>query len=149
MINEKNPDMRLTNISGFLLTTYKEIHNMNENNQCQSKYYLHYFINIFTVFKEVIPMKFLILFLLSLTLAGCGHNALVFSSGKFLNLGVDPTTQKLGIQYVSGEQVTLVNRENTELKVELEDVLNADGKKTQRISKIEYKIGDQKNGYNK
>jgi hypothetical protein len=94
-------------------------------------------------------MKYLLLFIFTLLLTGCGHNALVFSSGKFLNLGFDPSTQKLGVQYVTGDQVTLVNRENTKLEVELEDSLDSEGKKTSRVSKITYKIGDQKNGYNK
>lgn len=79
---------------------------------------------------------------------GCGHNALVFSHGKYLNLGVDPTSQKAGVQYVDGEQVTIVNRENTKLTVEMKDTLDAEGKKTQTVSKITYEIGDQKNGYN-
>lgn len=42
-----------------------------------------------------------------------------------------------------------MNRENTKLEVELEDSLDSEGKKTSRVSKITYKIGDQKNGYNK
>lgn len=61
---------------------------------------------------------------------------------------MDPTTQKTGVQYVDGEQITIVNRENTKLTVEMKDSLDAEGKKTQTVSKIIYEIGDQKNGYN-
>jgi heterodisulfide reductase subunit A-like polyferredoxin len=65
-----------------------------------------------------------------------------------LNLGVDPTSQKAGVQYVEGDQVTIVNRENTKLTVEMKDTLDSEGKTTQTVSKIIYEIGDQKNGYN-
>ena len=43
--------------------------------------------------------------LIAVSTAGCGHNVLAYSSGKYLNLGVDPGTNKMGIQYVNGEQV--------------------------------------------
>lgn len=61
---------------------------------------------------------------------------------------MDPTSQKTGVQYVDGEQVTIVNRENTKLTVEMKDTLDTEGKTTQTVSKIIYEIGDQKNGYN-
>lgn len=82
-----------------------------------------------------------------LLLAGCGHNALVFSSGKYLNFGVDPNTGKIGVQYVNGDQLTVVEKDNAKLTVKLQDTLDADGKKTTRISKIEYEIKDQTTGY--
>lgn len=93
-------------------------------------------------------IKILALIALTVCLTGCGHNALVFSKGRYMNLGYDPTGQKVGVQYVNGEQVTIVNRENTKLTVEMKDTLDAAGKKTQAVSKITYEIGDQKNGYN-
>lgn len=80
-------------------------------------------------------------------LCGCGHNALVFSSGKYLNLGIDPNTGKSGVQYVNGDQLTVVEKDNAKLTVELQDALDADGKKTTRISKIVYEIKDQTTGY--
>lgn len=82
-----------------------------------------------------------------LACSGCGHNALVFSSGKYLNFGIDPNTGKSGVQYVNGDQLTVVEKDNTKLTVELTDTLDADGKKTTRISKIVYEIKDQTTGY--
>jgi hypothetical protein len=78
---------------------------------------------------------------------GCGHNALVFSKGKYLNIGVDPSTQKAGVQYVNGEQLTAVERDNIKLTVEMKDTLDANGKTTSTISKIIYEIGNQTTGY--
>lgn len=78
--------------------------------------------------------------------SGCGHNVLAFSKGKYLNLGVDPGTNKLGVQYVNGEQLTVVEKDNTKLTVELTDTLDADGKKTTSVSKIIYEIGEQATG---
>ena len=84
--------------------------------------------------------------LIAVSASGCGHNILAYSSGKYLNLGVDPGTNKLGIQYVNGEQVTVVEKDNAKLTVETKDTLDADGKKTTRISKIVYEIGEQVTG---
>ena len=84
--------------------------------------------------------------LIAVSTAGCGHNVLAYSSGKYLNFGVDPGTNKLGIQYVNGEQVTVVEKDNAKLTVETKDTLDADGKKTTRISKIVYEIGEQVTG---
>ena len=87
-----------------------------------------------------------IVFLIFLICTGCGHNVLSYSTGKYLNLGVDPGTNKLGIQYVNGEQVTVVEKDNAKLTVETKDNLDADGKKTTRVSKIIYEIGEQITG---
>lgn len=81
-----------------------------------------------------------------LLLSGCGHNALVFSKGRYLNLGVDPTANKMGVQYVNGEQITVVEKDNAKLTVELKDTLDADGKKTTSVSKITYEITEQVTG---
>ena len=80
-------------------------------------------------------------------MTGCGHNALVFSKGKYLNIGVDPSTQRAGVQYVNGEQLTSVERDNIKLTVEMKDTLDANGKTTSTISKIVYEIGNQTTGY--
>lgn len=79
-------------------------------------------------------------------LTGCGHNVLTFSSGKYLNFGVDPNTGKMGVQYVNGEQITVVEKDNAVLTVEMKDVLEADGKKTSKVSKITYEIKEQVTG---
>jgi hypothetical protein len=81
-----------------------------------------------------------------LSMTGCGHNVLAFSSGKFLNLGVDPNTGKMGVQYVDGEQVTVVEKDNAVLTVEMKDGLDATGKKTTKVSKITYEIKEQVTG---
>ena len=83
---------------------------------------------------------------LLILLSGCGHNALVFSEGKYLNIGVDPSTSKAGVQYVNGEQITVVEKDNTKLTVELRDTLDSEGKKTTSVSKIIYEIGEQITG---
>ena len=83
---------------------------------------------------------------LILLLAGCGHNVLSFSSGKYLNIGVDPNTQKMGVQYISGDLITAVEKDNSILTVELKDGLDADGKKTTKVSKIVYEIKEQITG---
>lgn len=81
-----------------------------------------------------------------LLLTGCGHNVLTFSSGKYLNFGVDPGTNKMGVQYVNGEQITVVEKDNAALTVEMKDTLDADGKRTQKVSKITYEIKEQITG---
>lgn len=80
-------------------------------------------------------------------LAGCGHNVLSYSNGKYLNLGIDPNTQKLGVQYINGQHLTVVERENTTLTVKFSDTLDTNGNATSTISEITYKIGDQITGY--
>jgi hypothetical protein len=81
-----------------------------------------------------------------LLLTGCGHNVLTFSSGKFLNIGVDPNTGKTGVQYINGEMVTVIEKDNATLKVDIEDSIDADGKVTRKVSKITYEIKEQVTG---
>lgn len=83
---------------------------------------------------------------LAIFTAGCGHNVLTYSSGKYLNIGVDPNTQKIGVQYISGDLITAVEKDNAVLTVELKDGLDADGKKTTKVSKIIYEIKEQITG---
>ena len=83
---------------------------------------------------------------LAIFTAGCGHNVLVFSSGKYLNIGVDPNTQKAGVQYIDGEQISVVEKDNAVLTVEFKDSLDADGKKTSKVAKITYEIKEQVTG---
>lgn len=83
---------------------------------------------------------------LILLLAGCGHNVLAYSSGKYLNVGYDPGTNKLGIQYIDGEQLTTVEKDNNILTVEMSDTLDANGKVTTKIAKITYEIKEQVTG---
>lgn len=101
------------------------------------------------ILKDMAALFGMILFLLgcSLLFSGCGHNALVFSKGKYMNLGVDPGTQRVGVQYINGEQLTAVDKDNVKLTVELKDTLDANGTKTTSVSKIIYEIGDQTTGY--
>ena len=81
-----------------------------------------------------------------LLLTGCGHNVLTFSSGKYMNIGFDPNTQTMGVQYINGEQITVVEKDNAILTVETKDTMNADGKKTSKVSKITYEIKEQITG---
>jgi hypothetical protein len=81
-----------------------------------------------------------------LLLTGCGHNVLTFSSGKFINIGVDPNTGKTGVQYIDGEMVTVVEKDNATLTVDIEDSIDADGKVTRKVSRITYEIREQITG---
>ena len=69
---------------------------------------------------------------------------MTFSSGKYVNLGVDPNTNKLGIQYIDGEHISVIERDNAKLTVELSDKAEKDG--TAKIQKIIYEIKDQSTG---
>lgn len=66
-----------------------------------------------------------------------------FAQGKYINFGYDPNNSKIGLQYVNGSQISIINRENTKLTVQMKDTLDANGKKTNKISKITYQIKDQ------
>jgi hypothetical protein len=81
-----------------------------------------------------------------LLLTGCGHNVLTFSSGKFINIGVDPNIGKTGVQYIDGEMVTVVEKDNATLTVDIEDSIDADGKVTRKVSRITYEIREQITG---
>lgn len=83
---------------------------------------------------------------LAIMVSGCGHNVLTYSSGKYLNFGIDPNTNTIGVQYVNGEQITVVEKDNAVLTVETKDVLDNDGKRTQKVSKITYEIKEQVTG---
>ena len=80
-------------------------------------------------------------------LTGCGHNGIVFSSGQYANVGYDPQGQRLGVVYINGQQLSMLNRENTSLEIELKDGVNGEGKTIQSIHKIKYTVGKQINGY--
>lgn len=81
-----------------------------------------------------------------LLLTGCGHNVLTFSSGKFINIGVDPNTGKTGVQYVNGEMVSVIEKDNATLIVNIDDSVDADGKVTRKVAKITYEIKEQVTG---
>lgn len=91
-------------------------------------------------------MKYIATFLFALILSGCGHNVFTYTSGKDLNLGFDPNTGKLGVQYINADQITIVEKDNAKLTVEMKDALDSDGKQTTRVSKITYEIGEQITG---
>ena len=95
--------------------------------------------------KELVTITVIALALAALV-TGCGHNVLTYSSGKYLNFGVDPNTQKMGVQYISGDLITAVEKDNAVLTVELKDGLDSDGKKTTKVSKITYEIKEQITG---
>lgn len=93
--------------------------------------------------------KILILIPTLLFLTGCGHNILTVQEGTYLNLGFNSNTNDLGIQYTDGSNITIINRENTKLEIEMTDALDGEGKAVRKVSKIVYEIKNQKNGYNK
>lgn len=79
-------------------------------------------------------------------LGGCGHNSLIFTRGKRLNVGINPQTQEAGFQLLDAEQVTVVEKDNALLTIELTSNLDDSGKKTTNISKIIYEIKEQTTG---
>lgn len=87
--------------------------------------------------------KILVLIVAMLFLAGCGYNVLTYTSGKRLNVGINPQTQEAGFQYLDAEQITVVEKDNAKLTVELSSGLDENGKKTSRVSKIIYEIKEQ------
>ena len=91
-------------------------------------------------------MKIPCLIFLCLILTGCGHNLLTVSEGTFLNIGYDPNNSKVGVQYVDGSQITVVEKDNATLEVEKENVLDASGKITSKKYKIKYEIEEQITG---
>lgn len=91
-------------------------------------------------------MKYFIPVIICLVLTGCGHNSLQYLNGKYANFGVDPSTAKLGIQYGTGDVVSIVQKDNSQFELETTDNLNGQGKVTSRITKIKYKIGEQATG---
>lgn len=84
-----------------------------------------------------------------LILGGCGHNAMIYTSGTFINLGYDPQLQKVGIQFMNGEMVGVGTKENTNIEVDLMQKTGVNGTSISdnRISKIKYSTGIQINGY--
>ena len=91
-------------------------------------------------------MKILFSLILICLLSGCGHNILTVSEGTFLNIGYDPNNSKVGVQYVDGSQITVVEKDNATLEVEKENVLDANGKITSKKTKIKYEIEEQVTG---
>ena len=93
-------------------------------------------------------MKKLLLFsaFAAVLLSGCGHNVLTYTTGKRLNVGINPQTQEAGFQYLDAEQITVVEKDNAKLTVELSSALDENGKKTSRVSKIIYEIKEQITG---
>ena len=94
--------------------------------------------------------KLIVSTLLMATLAcictGCGHNVLTYITGKKMNLGFNPQTNEIGVQYFDAEQISVIEKDNAVLTVELKDGLDADGKKTTKVSKIVYEIKEQITG---
>lgn len=88
-------------------------------------------------------MKILLLFAICLLLSGCGHNILTIQDGTYLNVGYDPNSSKLGIQYVDGNLITCVEKDNNKLEIERENTLDANGKITAKKTKIVYTIKEQ------
>ena len=92
-------------------------------------------------------MKIFAVSVILFLLTGCGHQGFFYTSGKYTNIGFDPQTQQVGIQYVNGENVSALNKENMKLTVETKDVLDGSGKRTSKIAKIIYELGDTTTGY--
>jgi hypothetical protein len=81
-----------------------------------------------------------------LLISGCGHNVLTYTTGKRLNIGFNPQTSETGVQYLDAEQISVIEKDNAKLTVEMEDALDADGKVTRKVSKIIYEIKEQITG---
>lgn len=88
-------------------------------------------------------LKILLSLPLILCLCGCGHNVFSYMNGKYANVGYDPQTQKLGIQYGNGDVVNVVEKDNAEFKMEVTDTFDVNGRVTSKTTKITYKIEEQ------
>lgn len=104
------------------------------------------FLKAFSVLFHLIVIATMLCGIIAL-LTGCGHNGFVFSSGQYANVGYDPQGNRLGIVYINGQQISMLNRENTSLEIELKDGVDGEGKAIQSIHKIKYTVGKQNNGY--
>lgn len=95
--------------------------------------------------------KYILLFI-CLMLAGCSHNALVYHNGIYTNIGFSPKTYDVGVQYFSGELVSVGSRENSSVEITYKkdkntlDFKNAKSE-TAGIDKIKYTVGVQITGY--
>lgn len=95
--------------------------------------------------------KYILLFI-CLMLAGCSHNALVYHNGIYTNIGFSPKTYDIGVQYFSGELVSVGSRENSSVEITYKkdkntlDFKNAKSE-TAGIDKIKYTVGVQITGY--
>lgn len=95
--------------------------------------------------------KYILLFI-CLMLAGCSHNALVYHNGIYTNIGFSPKTYDIGVQYFSGELVSVGSRENSSVEITYKKYKNTLDFKNARsetsgIDKIKYTIGPQITGY--
>lgn len=91
-------------------------------------------------------MKILFSLILICLLSGCGHNLLTIQDGSYLNVGYDPNTSKVGVQFIDGHLITCVEKDNNKLEVERESTLDANGKVTAKKTKITYEINEQITG---
>lgn len=96
--------------------------------------------------------KALILAAIALVCAGCSHNIGTAFNGKLINLGYDPETNKVGIQYYDGTLVTGLSRENSESSMTYKTTTGGENgvtAKGQTTSEMVYtsKIGKQCTGY--
>lgn len=91
-------------------------------------------------------MKYILSIGILLLISGCGHNILTVSEGTFLNIGYDPNNSKVGIQYVDGSQISVVEKDNNKLEIEKENELDLNGKITAKKTKITYEIKEQITG---
>lgn len=95
--------------------------------------------------------KYILLFICLMS-AGCSHNALVYHNGTYTNIGFSPKNYDLGVQYFSGESVSVGTRENSSVEITYKkdnntlDFKNAKSE-TAGIDKIKYTIGPQITGY--
>ena len=88
-------------------------------------------------------MKILVALVVLCLLSGCGHNVFSYMNGKYANVGYDPQTQKLGIQYGNGDVVNVVEKDNAEFEMEVTDTFDVNGRVTSKTTKITYKIEEQ------
>lgn len=93
--------------------------------------------------------------LIAVGASGCGHNAINYVNGDMTDIGITATPEGipvLGLKRVSGENMTMVVKDNTLVNVSLTngasvgDSQNGTGK-TNRVSGILMYTGDQTTGY--
>lgn len=99
--------------------------------------------------------KYLLIAGLSCALCGCGHNAINYVNGDMTDLGITATPEGIpvfGFKRVSGENMTMVVKNNTLVNVSLTNGASAENGqssvgKTNRVSGILMYTGEQTTGY--
>ena len=66
-------------------------------------------------------MKIILVLVMVLLLAGCGHNPAIITLGERMNIGFDPGSAAANISKTNGLNIIDVPRENSSFSVEIDE----------------------------